>query len=91
MRSAIEELFDAGESAPNAALDFADEGERKGVIALELSHPRYDARTRVLRYRIRRLSSLSNLTHAPLAPERHGRPKTAAGVRVRAMRVAAAG
>ena len=58
MRSAINELFDAGESAPNAALDFAEERELKGVIALELSHPRYDARTRVLRYHVRRLSSL---------------------------------
>ena len=58
MRSAINELFGAGESAPNAALDLADERKLKGVIALELSHPRYNARTRVLRYHVRRLKSL---------------------------------
>jgi hypothetical protein len=50
-------LFSGGQPAPNAALDLAGHGLR-GIAALELRRGRYDARTRTMTYRVKRLPSL---------------------------------
>jgi thiol-disulfide isomerase/thioredoxin len=68
MRRFVGDLFGHG-PVLNAALDFA-RNEVSGVLALTLRAPRWDARRRVLSYRVRRLRTLRETKVAHLDSER---------------------
>jgi len=70
MKRATADLFGARQSHPNAALDLANDRELAGVVALQLSHPSYNAATKVLSYRVERLPSLDTGGLAHLEAQR---------------------